>query len=140
MEKNCCSLFLCVSFWGKSICGCLFPFVLKKILWYNRVTALILTTLFLQGKVSGQQPWDDSIYLTFSATSDSFTGSSKTGSSQVGDVITPPGPWSTSGPVSRGCSQQDSPHQSFLSHSGHVAETRQFRSFLQRSVSTFVTW
>ena len=30
----------------------------------------------------------------------------KMGPSQVGDVITPPGPWTTSGPLSRGRSQQ----------------------------------
>ena len=45
-----------------------------------------------------------------------------TGPSKVGDVVRPPGLWTTSGPLSSGCSQQDLPRQSFLEHSGHVAE------------------
>ena len=39
-------------------------------------------------------------------------------------TVTPPGRWSTSGPLSRGCSQQDSPRQSFLWHPSHVTELR----------------
>jgi len=34
---------------------------------------------------------------------------SETGPSKVGDAITPPGPWTTFGSLSRGCSQQDLP-------------------------------
>ena len=41
---------------------------------------------------------------------------------QGDDVITSPGPWSTSGPLSRGCSQEGSPRRFFLGHSGHMAE------------------
>jgi len=37
----------------------------------------------------------------------------KMGPSKVGVVITPPGPWSTSGPLSRAC-QQDLSRQPFL--------------------------
>jgi len=46
----------------------------------------------------------------------------KTGASKVGDVVRPPGPWTTSGPLSRGCSQQDLPRQSFLRYAVHMAE------------------
>jgi len=56
----------------------------------------------------------------FSTTFYRFTGSTP---SQTAVVITPPGPWPTSaGTLSRSCSQQDSPRQSFLDHSGHIAE------------------
>jgi len=44
------------------------------------------------------------------------------GTSKVVDVVIPPGPWMTSGPLSRGFSQQDLPHQSFVGHSGHMAK------------------
>jgi len=47
----------------------------------------------------------------------------KTGPRKVGDVVILHGPWTTFGPLSRGFSQQDLPHQSFLGHSGHMAET-----------------
>jgi len=46
----------------------------------------------------------------------------KTGPSRVGDVITPSGPWSTFGPLSCGCSQQDLSRQSILGHPGHMSE------------------
>jgi len=46
----------------------------------------------------------------------------ETVASQVGDVVTPPGPCSTSGPLSLGCSQENLPRRSFLWHSGHVSE------------------
>jgi len=46
----------------------------------------------------------------------------KTEPSKVGNVVTPPSLWTTFGLLSRGCSQQDLPRQSFLGHSGHVTE------------------
>jgi len=46
----------------------------------------------------------------------------KMGSTKVSDVVRLPGSWTTSGPLSRGCSQKDMPRQSFLPHSGHMAE------------------
>ena len=50
------------------------------------------------------------------------------GPSKVGDVIVPPGLWSTSVSLSRGCRQQDLPRRSLLEHSGHVAEPPYLRS------------
>jgi len=47
------------------------------------------------------------------------------GPSEAGDVVTPPGPWSTSGPL---FSQQNLYRRSFLEHSDHVAEPWQLRS------------
>jgi len=44
------------------------------------------------------------------------------GPGKVGDVVTPPGPWTTFGWLHRGNNQQDVPRQSFLGHSGHMAE------------------
>ena len=46
----------------------------------------------------------------------------KTGPSDVGDVVTPPGPWTTSAPLSRECSPKDLFHHSSLGHSGHMTE------------------
>ena len=46
----------------------------------------------------------------------------KTGPRKVGDVITLPGPWSTSWPLFRGYSQQDLSRQSFPEHSGQMVE------------------
>jgi len=56
---------------------------------------------------------------------------------KVEDVVTPPSPWSTSGPLSRGFSQQDLLQQSFLGHSGHVAKPTFMDLSIQRSGSTF---
>jgi len=54
------------------------------------------------------------------------------------DVSTPPGPWTTSGPLSRGFSQQNLPRQSFVGHSGHMAEpTCSWDLSMRRSGSTF---
>ena len=50
---------------------------------------------------------------------------------------TPPGTWTTSGTLSRGCSQQAMPFQSFLGHSGHMAEPSWGLS-IRKSGSTFV--
>ena len=44
------------------------------------------------------------------------------GPSKVGDVVTPPGPWSTSGSLSRGYGQLDMSRQSFVGHSGNMVE------------------
>jgi len=41
---------------------------------------------------------------------------------QIVDVDTPPGPWSTSGPLSRGFSWKDLPCLYFLGYSGHLAD------------------
>jgi len=41
---------------------------------------------------------------------------------KVGEVVTPPRPWTTFGALCRGFNQQDLPCQSFVGHSGHVAE------------------
>jgi len=41
--------------------------------------------------------------------------------SKVGDVITPPGLWSTPGPLSSGCRQHGFPRRYFLVHSDHMA-------------------
>jgi len=46
----------------------------------------------------------------------------KTGPSRVCDEVTPPGPWTTFGSLSRGFSRQDLPHQPFVGHSGYMAE------------------
>jgi len=46
----------------------------------------------------------------------------KMGSSKVGDAVTPPRPWTTSGPLSRGFSQHAMPRQSFVGHSGYMVE------------------
>ena len=46
----------------------------------------------------------------------------KTGPSKVGGVITPPGPWSTYGSLSRPVGVASRTRQSFLGHSGYVAE------------------
>jgi len=53
---------------------------------------------------------------------------SKVDLSKVGDVITPLGPWTTSGPLFSAFSQQDLPHQSFVGHPGHMAEPTQLGS------------
>jgi len=45
-----------------------------------------------------------------------------TGPSKVGDEVMPPGAWTTFESLSRGFSQQDLPHQSFVGHSGCMAE------------------
>jgi len=50
------------------------------------------------------------------------------GPSKVWDATTPSGPWTPSGPLSRGCSQQDFHRQSFVEHSVHMAEMSQLRS------------
>jgi len=47
----------------------------------------------------------------------------KTGPSKVGDAVTPPGSWTTSGSLSQGFSQQDFSNQSFIGHSGYIAES-----------------
>ena len=52
----------------------------------------------------------------------------KAGWGKVGDVITLPGPWTTSGRHAWRFSQQDLPRQSFLGHSGHVAQATQLQS------------
>jgi len=58
-------------------------------------------------------------YLTVSSNFGSFCWlHTKTGPNKVGDVVTPPRPWTTSAPFSRGFSQQD---QSFVEHSGYIA-------------------
>ena len=61
----------------------------------------------------------------------------KIGPSQIGDVITPPSLWSTSGPLSCGFSKQDFPHQPFLGHSGYVLEQCSWDLSVQRSGATF---
>jgi len=43
-------------------------------------------------------------------------------------IITPHGPWWSSRPLSRACSQQDFPLQPFQGHSGHMAEPIKLRS------------
>jgi len=48
----------------------------------------------------------------------------KTGPSEVGEVVTPPIPWTTHEPLFRGCSQSEIPGQSSLGRSGHMAENR----------------
>jgi len=64
--------------------------------------------------------------------------------SQAVDIITPPGPWTSSGPLSRVCSQQHFPHQSFLRHSGSVYSEKwlyiQGHSCALWSVCTYITW
>ena len=58
--------------------------------------------------------------------------------SKVGDEITPRGPRATSGPLSRGCrNQQNSPRQSFVGHSGHMDEQTQLRSLYSEKWLTF---
>jgi len=44
------------------------------------------------------------------------------GTKQGRRCVTPPGPWTTSGPLYRGFIQKDLPRQSFLGHSGHMAK------------------
>jgi len=44
------------------------------------------------------------------------------GPSKVGGVVTPPGPWTTSGLLCCRFSQQDVPRQSFVGQSGYMAE------------------
>jgi len=44
------------------------------------------------------------------------------GPGEVGDVVTTPGPWTTSVWLHRGYNQQDLPRQSFVEHSEHMAE------------------
>ena len=48
----------------------------------------------------------------------------KTGPSEVGEVVTPPIPWTTHEPLFCGCSQSEVPGHSFLGRSGHMAEKR----------------
>jgi len=52
--------------------------------------------------------------------------SNQDGPSKVGYVVTPPGPWTNFGPLSRGCSVDCSlkalVRHSFLRHFGHLAE------------------
>jgi len=57
----------------------------------------------------------------------------KTGPSEVGEVVTPPGPWTTHEPLFRGCSQSEVPGQSFLGRSGHMAEKRTSDISIRRS-------
>jgi len=61
----------------------------------------------------------------------------KTRPSKIGDAIIPPGPWSTSGPLSRGCGQQDLPRQfpgTFWSHGRtNVAGIYRFGEVVQHS-------
>jgi len=60
------------------------------------------------------------------------------GPSKVGDIVTPPGPWTTTGPLSHVSSQQDFPRYSFLGHSEHMAEPTWLKSFYsEKSDSTF---
>ena len=50
------------------------------------------------------------------------------GTKQGRRLVTPPGPWTTSGPPFRGFSQQDLPLQSFVGHSRRMAEPMQLGS------------
>ena len=64
--------------------------------------------LFLWHGLRGQQPQEDSKYITFFSTLYTCWLHAKKEPSKVSDVFTSPGPWTTSGPLSRGCSQQGS--------------------------------
>ena len=56
-------------------------------------------------EVSRWQQWEDLIRLTIKQSHVPWVHT-KTGLSKVTDVVRPPGPWTTSGPLSRGCNQQ----------------------------------
>ena len=56
----------------------------------------------------------------------------KTGPSKVGDVVTPPGPWPTTGTVFRGCSQQDLLKIIQTHRASVVACVTKYRGFRQR--------
>jgi len=65
-------------------------------------------------KEARQQPQTDGKYLAiFRSFWWFFWFGNKTGPSQVEDLITTSGPWSTNGPLSRGCSMQDVYRQFF---------------------------
>jgi len=84
------------------------------------------TTSIELGIPHGQQPFK---YLCWLHT--------KTGPSKVRDAVTPPRLWTTSGSLSCGFSQQDLPHQSFIGHSGYMAELTYCFLSIRRSGSTF---
>jgi len=56
--------------------------------------------------------------------------------------VTPPGPWTTSGPLSHGCSQQGLPRQSFWGHSGagQVTEPGHFVEQLRTLSQSVTPW
>ena len=64
-------------------------------------------------------------YLTVNSNLRQLWLHTKTGPGKFGDVVTPPGRWTTSGPLSRECSQQDLPCHPFVGNSGHMPETTQ---------------
>jgi len=87
-------------------------------------------------RVAGTAALEDSKYLTVNSNlSELCWLHTNTGPNTVGDAVTPPGAWWTSaGPLPCGCSQQELLHQSFLRHSGHVAEQTQMRSHLKEKL------
>jgi len=82
-----------------------------------------LCPIFLWGESRGQNSRRTRNTPRSTAISDSSAGS---GPSKVGDVVTPPGPWTNFGPLSRGCSVdcslKDLVRHSFQGHFGHLAE------------------
>jgi len=82
----------------------------------------------------GQQPQGTRNTPQFSATSDSFAGSTpRRDQAKLGDLIAPPFPWFISGPFSRGFSQQDLTQRFFSWHSGHMPEPSELNFFIWRS-------
>ena len=56
-------------------------------------------------------------YLTVNSNLRQLWLHTKTGPGKFGDVVTPPGRWTTSGSLSRECSQQDLPCHPFVGNS-----------------------
>jgi len=78
---------------------------------------------FSLGRIAGQHPQDNLEYLTVNSNFREICWLHiKMGPRKVGDAITSPRPWTTSGSLSRGFSQQGLPHQSSVGHSGYLAE------------------
>ena len=77
--------------------------------------SFIFMLAFRLGSSQGHQPYEDSKYLAVNSNFREFCWlHTKTRPSKVGGAVTPPRLWTTSGLLSRGFSQQDLPHQSFV--------------------------
>ena len=95
--------------------------------------------LFLWGESRVQQPQEDPKYLTInSILRKSPSVHTKTGPGKVGDVVTPPGPW-TSRLLSCRCSQQDLPRKSFLGDSANMAKPLSWDLSMRKNGVTFRT-